>query len=117
MLGHIGYASRFYDGEDKVMRYADYADILDKILKKLIETDKGLEVNTKGISATGDTLPSESILQRYFELGGKRITLGSDAHIPARIGEHIEATGKRLKQIGFTHYTSYTKRKPKQMEL
>ncbi|MEX1308346.1 MAG: histidinol-phosphatase HisJ family protein [Eubacteriales bacterium] len=117
VIGHIGYASRFFPGEDKVMRYAEHKDLLDSILKKVIKDGKGIEVNTKGIAGTGDTLPSESILRQYLKLGGERITLGSDAHIPGRVGDEIYKTAERLKAMGFKYYTSYTKREPKQIAL
>ena len=97
--------------------YPDFSDILESILKTLIETGKGLEVNTKGIDSTGDTLPSDSILRRYHELGGEVITLGSDAHVPERVGDAIEKTAERLKAIGFKYYSSFTLRKLSQNKL
>jgi len=111
VLGHIGYASRFFPSEDRKIRFEEYSDILDGILKEIIAMDKGLEVNTKGIASTGDTLPSKSILQRYLELGGDVLTFGSDAHTPERVGDGIFETAKALKQMGFKYYASYTKRK------
>lgn len=117
VLGHIGYASRFFSGEDKMLRYSDYPDILDSILKQLVQTGKGLEVNTKGINSTGDTLPSQSILKRYHALGGEVITLGSDAHVPERVGDGIWETAGRLKAMGFKYYTAFTARKAKQIKL
>ncbi len=111
VIGHIGYASRFYSGQDKRIDHADYADILDSILKRAVERGKGLEVNTKGIESTGDTLPSESILKRYLQLGGEIITLGSDAHSANHVGQSIWETVDRLKQLGFKYYTSFEHRK------
>ena len=40
-----------------------------------------LEVNTSGLrQVAGETYPSPAIVARFRELGGTRVTVGSDAH-------------------------------------
>jgi histidinol-phosphatase (PHP family) len=113
VIGHIGYASRFCKNEQsKIITYSDYSDIIDEILKKIIAKGKGIEVNTYGIRTTGDTLPSQTIVKRYKQLGGDIITIGSDAHTTDRVGEHVEQTYAFLKSIGFKYMTRFCKRKP-----
>ena len=55
--------------------------LIDSILSALIRSGIALELNSsplrKGLEFS---LPSPAILRRYRELGGKSVTLGSDAH-------------------------------------
>lgn len=105
IVAHIGYCSRNAVYEDKKIRYAEYSQILDKILTKIIEKDKILEVNTSSRSAGSEFIPDTDILQRYFDLGGRKISFGSDAHFPERICEKYQLVINALKEIGFTCLT------------
>ena len=118
-LGHLDYVSRYgmrhYGREQGVCRYEDHAPLLDEILTWLISHDKALEVNTgnfRGDESATDPNPSYPILQRYYELGGRRITLGADAHTPEHIGLCFTSVVDRLKAIGFDEITYYLKRTP-----
>lgn len=112
-LGHLDVIRRYCPYVDKSLNYIDYHEILDNILTLLIKKEKGLEAN---ISAKrynlGNILPSEEILKRYKDLGGKIVTLGSDSHLP----EHFTITRKKyidiLKEIGFMNIASYENRNP-----
>ncbi|MGN1104644.1 MAG: histidinol-phosphatase HisJ family protein, partial [Candidatus Coproplasma sp.] len=46
IVGHIGYVCRYRSGEGAQIKYNDFADILDEILKSIIARDKCLEINT-----------------------------------------------------------------------
>ena len=80
VFGHIGYVSKFCPADDKILRYSDYSDALDALLKMLVQRGKGIEVNTSGLAATSQTMPETAVIARYHELGGEIITVGSDAH-------------------------------------
>ena len=113
IVGHIGYMCRYAPYQDKSLKYADHREIVDAILKKVIEKDKGIEVNTAGFSYNlGFTHPDFDIIQRYKELGGSIITLGSDAHDVQRIGDRFDSIIKRLAHIGFSHVAYFEKRTP-----
>ena len=87
IVGHIGYVSRYWPHEDKTMRYDDYHDICDMILKKIIDAGKALEVNTSGYRyGLGTTIPDLDMIKRYKDLKGELITIGSDAHSPEYVG-------------------------------
>ena len=73
--------------EDNSLKYADYSDLIDAVLKSLIERGRGIEINTSGFKyGISNTYPSLDIVKRYKELGGKYVTLGSDAHKAKYIG-------------------------------
>jgi histidinol-phosphatase (PHP family) len=120
VLGHLDYIVRYAPSFDKNYRYADYADILDAILKHLIENGKGLDVNTKSLyskNALANPNPSKDILIRYRELGGDIITFGSDAHVPEHIAGCFDVATEMVKACGFTHYAKFSQRKQEFINL
>lgn len=102
IVGHIGYVARNAPYPDPLLRYADYAPLIDEILQGIISREKILEVNSSGRSA-GRFLPNTDILTRYFVLGGRLISFASDAHDAARVGDGRAEVCKALRAIGFTH--------------
>lgn len=113
VFGHIDYAVRYGPDKNKYYSYEKYGDILDEILKTIIEKGKGIEINMAGYKyGLGQPNPSIDVIKRYKELGGEILTIGSDAHRP----EHVAYDFFRLKDIlahaGFTHYTVFEQRKP-----
>lgn len=80
---HLDYVVRYAPKKDADYQPADYTDLLDMILKKLIENGKGIEINTAGLRyGLKEANPCCFILKRYRELGGEILTTGSDAHKP-----------------------------------
>ena len=57
-------------------------------------------------------MPDEFQLRRYYELGGRMITLGSDAHTSSAVGNGIEEGIRLAYKCGFRSYTIFEKRKP-----
>ncbi len=77
-LGHLDYVVRYGKSREKEYSYTDYADIIDEILKLLIEKEKGLEVNSAGLKyGLPFAHPHPDVLKRYRELGGEIITIGA----------------------------------------
>jgi histidinol-phosphatase (PHP family) len=105
IVGHLGYCTRKAPYSDSVMHYAEFADQLDDILKTVIAKDKILEVNTAVSNQPTDFLPYREILERYYALGGRKITYGSDAHETKRLCSKRTIVLQVLKEIGFTHLT------------
>lgn len=105
IVGHLGYVARNAPYDDKKLRYQDFRELIDEILKGIIARDKILEVNTSVRSAGGEFLPDTDVLERYFELGGHRISFGSDAHDTNRIADKHALVMSTLRKIGFTFLT------------
>jgi histidinol-phosphatase (PHP family) len=113
IIGHIGYAARYGDFKDKQLRYKDYSDLLDQILKATIDKGKGIELNTSGIRTDlHSPIPGYDVFNRYFELGGEIITIGSDAHFTEHIGHSFLEATNYLKNIGFKNVVHFEERKP-----
>ena len=112
-LGHLDYVVRYGKSREKEYSYTDYADIIDEILKLLIEKEKGLEVNSAGLKyGLPFAHPHPDVLKRYRELGGEIITIGADAHKPEHIAYDFAKAEEILKSCGFKYYTEFQDRKP-----
>ena len=117
-LGHLDYVVRYGKSREKEYSYTDYADIIDEILKLLIEKEKGLEVNSAGLKyGLPFAHPHPDVLKRYRELGGEIITIGADAHAPEKIGYDFDRAAQVLKECGFEYYTVFKERKPEFIRL
>lgn len=113
VYGHLDYIVRYGPNKDKYYSYQKYKDIIDEILCKLINLNKGIEINTKAFkSGMAHPNPCEDILKRYLELGGEIITIGSDAHSPNYIAAEFSRAEKILKECGFKAYCRFESRNP-----
>lgn len=113
VYGHLDYIARYAPEETDRFLYADYRDIIDEILKTLIDNEKAIECNTSGLrKPLNATNPSPDILRRYRELGGEIITVGSDAHAPYDVAADFDKAAEVLKNCGFAYYATFEKRQP-----
>lgn len=113
-LGHLTYPLRYITGKYHIrpdmMRYRHKVDA---VLSALAKGDRALEVNTSGLrNEIGETLPTMEYLVRFRELGGKHITIGSDAHEAQHVGAGLEQAAKMIKKAGFPGITCYIGHKP-----
>lgn len=118
-LAHITAPMRRIEGRHKIdFDYTKIQKATDILLKEIILNDKSLEINTSGLrQPIGKTMPEECILRRYKELGGTRITVGSDAHTAYDVGKGLEEGIKLAKKCGFQKFTFYVKREPMEVEI
>lgn len=118
VYGHLDYVVRYGPDKDKDYSYDKYKDIIDKILNHLVGHEKGIEINTGGISyGLKELNPCTDIVTRYRQLGGEIITVGSDAHSQERIGEGFGRAEEILKKCGFRYYTVFERRMPEYIKL
>ena len=116
VYGHLDYVVRYSDA--KTYRPADYTELLDEILRKLITMGKGIELNTAGLKyGLGWAHPHPDLLRRYRELGGEIITVGSDAHKGEHIAYDFDKAVDILKAAGFDYYTIFRQRKAEFIKL
>ena len=110
-LGHLDYIVRYGPYQDKTVDHAKYQDIIDEIFKTLIKKGKGIEVNTSGykdLKTCG--FPNFEQVQRYYDLGGCIITIGTDSHTSDRVGENCLTVAKKYQEIGFEDVSTFTGR-------
>ena len=88
-------------------------DLIEQIFEVVIADGKGIELNTSSRAYKLKSLmPSKEILKLYHDMGGKIITIGSDAHNADRIGDCVMESQKILKDIGFDGIYTFEKMKP-----
>ena len=118
VYGHLDYVVRYGPNKDANYSYDEYKDVIDEILRLLVEEGKGLEVNTGGIKHNlKDLHPCMGILKRYRELGGEIVTVGSDAHTPQDLANGFDRAFEFLKECGFGYYTIFENRLPEFKKL
>jgi histidinol-phosphatase (PHP family) len=105
IVGHIGYIARYVPYEDRSFNLQQFGAEIDDILKTIIQKDKILEVNSSTKQLPQLCMPDVNILQRYYDLGGRKVSFGSDAHFTSRILEKRKEIVEALKQMGFTYIT------------
>lgn len=90
-----------------------YREQIDKLLRLLIEKGKAIELNSCGLRYPLDkVLPPRWLLERYKELGGELITIGSDAHQAGFLGRGIVEVMSLLADMGYRYFTFYRSRQP-----
>lgn len=121
VCGHLDFINRYgrsvYDDYKKI-NFEMHKELIDKILIKLIEKNIGIEINTSALRyGLRDFHPCRKILKRYKELGGKIITMGSDAHRALDIMRDFDKAREVLKEIGFEKFCVFEQRKAEYKEL
>lgn len=118
-LAHLTYPLRYMVGEHGLKVDLNYfSDQIGSILKKLAASGKALEINTSGLrQPIGRTLPDADIVQRFHDLGGEYITVGSDAHNANDIGAGIETGMEIACNCGFQYLTIFQNRTPVQIPI
>lgn len=112
-ISHIGYIAKGLHYEENSFPYELFPELMDKILSEIIKKGKGIEVNTSGIDRGGHVLPHPSIIRRYRELGGRIITIGSDAHKSEKVGAYIKEAIAIVAEAGFQEITLFQNREPR----
>jgi histidinol-phosphatase (PHP family) len=101
VLGHLDmvkrYTQRYRDGFD-VTRHAD---LVDEILRTCLDCGLVPEINTSTWrQGLAEPMPADWIVRRYAELGGRAMTVGSDAHKPEHIAADFDTAVALLKDNG-----------------
>lgn len=112
VLAHLTYISKTKcHPAPRPLPYAEHREIIDEILKVLVQKGKGMEMNTSGMDRCGDFLPTADIIRRFKELGGEIVTVGSDAHTCDRVGQYAFRVCDILKDI-FGYVCTFENRNP-----
>ncbi|MBR1832147.1 MAG: histidinol-phosphatase HisJ family protein [Ruminiclostridium sp.] len=118
-LAHLTYPLRYIIGEHGVnINMNDYELAINKVLKTLVDKDIALEINTSGLrQKIGVTMPDIEIVKKYRRLGGKLITIGSDAHSVKELGMGIDTGIRIAKEAGFNEIAVYIRREPRMIAI
>lgn len=118
VYGHLDYVIRYGNFENNKVIYNDYKDVLDAILRHIIYSDKGIEVNTSGFRYGVESVhPNTSILRRYKELGGEIITVGSDSHRATDVCKDFHRAYEMLQYLDYKYVCMFMERIPVFMSI
>ena len=115
VLGHLTYFSRYSPANtaaEREMTYEDNRALYDELFTQLIRRGKGIEINTSTKEKFGFFSPDYSIAKRFYQMGGRIITVGSDAHVPHNIGAYYGEALEMLGEAGFKAICTFDKRQP-----
>jgi histidinol-phosphatase (PHP family) len=88
-----------------------YEESIRTVLQNCIDRGIALDLNTAALRATPQVLtPAPLVLGWYAEMGGERITLGSDAHRPHEVGSHLEVALQIAAEAGLHYLTFFEQR-------
>jgi len=80
-MGHIDFVKRFLTPHVTPADLAAAPELYEPLLSALVESGTALEINTSGLrTAAEETFPSAAVVARFHALGGRAVTIGSDAH-------------------------------------
>ena len=80
-LGHLDYVKKYLVEHVPPAAFAAAPHVYEPVLRALVETGTGLEVNASGLrQSPRETYPAPWVVARFRELGGEVVTAGSDAH-------------------------------------
>lgn len=112
VLAHLTFIGKARDHiARRAVPYEAYRTLIDEILRTLARKEKGLELNTSGKDRCGAFLPDAVYFRRFKELGGRIVTVGSDAHTYDRVGQYSFEACELLKEI-FGYVYTFQNREP-----
>jgi len=88
-LGHIDYISRYSTYIDNEINYHEFKDYIDEVLKAVVLNGKVIEINTRRLTDVAAYNNLIDIYRAYKQIGGKYVTIGSDAHHAKDIGNNF----------------------------
>ena len=117
VLGHLTYGLRYLP-DRRSYDITPHLPLIDRIFRTVIAKDKAIELNGSGLKYDEPfTDPGADLLRRYYTLGGRRLTLSTDAHDTAYLGYGIDTLEDMARAAGFTELTYFEKHVPKQVKL
>lgn len=113
VLAHLDLMKRYASAQFGNYYFPHFKEILAAILKKAIDRNIGIEINTSGMRGKlNESLPSMDVLDLYKDLGGEILTIGSDSHFVDSVGSHMSEAVELARQCGFNYIFKYEKRTP-----
>ncbi|MEA2608399.1 MAG: histidinol-phosphatase family [Chloroflexota bacterium] len=101
-LGHLDVVKRYLHPHVTKERLAAEPELYEPILLALVESGTALEINTSGLRhPIGETYPPPAIVARFRDLGGRAVSIGSDAHRPDHFGWALADGYQEAAEAGF----------------
>ena len=110
-IGHMDFPKRYAPETHRDYDPLRYRKNYEAIFHELIRTGTAFEINTSGLRKVAQAgLPGPAVVRWYADVGGTRITTGSDSHEAGTIGSGIATTLAMLKLCGIDDVLSFRNR-------
>ncbi len=118
VLGHLDlakrYTQRYWGGGDLRAE----TELIDRIWRAVLAVGIVPEVNTSSLrQGVGETMPAPWMIERYVELGGRIMSIGSDAHRSEDVGADFDTVAAMLKTAGIHSTAVFNGRELQQVPL
>lgn len=106
-IGHLDVVRRYLHPHLAVSAYEGAPELFEEALRAVVESGTALEINTSGLRhESRETYPAPWVVRWYRELGGRQVTIGSDAHRRDQFAYGLDAGYRvaaeaRLEEIAF----------------
>ncbi len=96
----------------------DYEADIRPVLQACIDNGLALDLNSAALRSRPNMLtPNVDILRWYAEMGGERVTLGSDAHRPEQVSAGLEEALAAARAAGLKYLTFFEQRQARLVPL
>jgi histidinol-phosphatase (PHP family) len=118
VLGHLDLVKRYTQRYFEQFDIRSCGDLVDEILRTCIEADLVPEVNLSTLlQSLPEPCPADWVVARYVELGGRTMTLGSDAHRPEHVALGIAEAADKLRRQGIESLAVFNSRQRRDERL
>lgn len=104
-LGHIDYICRAAPYDNPEIDYPSFAEEIDAVLKIVVGREKVLELNTRRFFSERAINELVPVYKKYRELGGRFVTIGSDAHKVSAVGNCFTRAVDFVRELDLTPVT------------
>ncbi len=107
VIGHLDYIKKYTGDATHLESSERLRPNLEKALQAIIASGAALEISTKGlVGKSRDYRPSLEVVRLYRRLGGRKVTIGSDAHDCQVLGTGVERLRLTCEKIGLEVLTT-----------
>ena len=101
-IGHFDVVKRYLHPHVSTAALAAAPELFDEALQAVVDSGTALEVNSSGLRhEVGETYPAEWVVRRYRQLGGRAVTVGSDAHRENHFAFGLDVAYRQAARAGF----------------
>ncbi len=101
ILGHLDFVKRYTHRFFQTTCIHQYGELIDDILRACLAADLTPEINTSTLrQGLFEPMPGPDTVRRYAALGGRAMSLGSDAHRTDAVGAGLPDAADMLRHAG-----------------
>lgn len=117
ILGHLTYGLRYLP-DRRAYDLTPHRELIDEILMTVIRKKKAIELNGSGLRKPQPYIdPDLAIIRRYYDLGGRNLTVSTDAHDTEFLGFGLYLLEDMARAVGFTELTWFEKHEIRKIQL